>query len=126
MAALGVPVETFRAWLRDGQRRRRNDRQRVLGESLRKAAAQARLKAEVELYRDDPLKWLLHGPGRETPTLPGWSLAAHAGLAPGETTADEVHGWQFVQKLYAVLNRHPEAHAEVLELCRAREANPHQ
>ncbi len=119
--AFGVSVEGFREWVRQGNGRRRNDRRRVLGESLRQAAAQARLKAEVELFGDDPLKWLMHGPGKETPTRPGWSLAPHAGcqLGPGETNLDALEGWQFTQRMYEILREHPDAQADVLNLCRA-------
>jgi hypothetical protein len=119
--ALGISVEGFRAWVHQGSGRRRNDRRRVLAESLRKAAAQARLKAEVELFANDPLKWLMHGPGKETPTRHGWSLAPHAGcqLGPGETNLDVLESWQFAQQVYDILKRYPEAQADVLNLCRA-------
>jgi hypothetical protein len=120
--ALGIPVDVFHTWMHEGNGRRRNDRRRMLGESVRKAAAQARLKAEVELFANDPAKWLLHGPGKETPTRPGWSLMPHAScqLGTGLSSPDASQSWQFVQELYAVLQKHPAAHAEVLELCRSR------
>jgi hypothetical protein len=121
--ALGISVEAFRAWVHEGIGRRRNDRRRVLGESLRKAAAQARLKAEVKLFRSDPVKWLMHGPGKETPARPGWSLAPHAAcqLGPGETNLDALESCQFAQRVYEILKKHPAAQADVLSLCRTSE-----
>jgi hypothetical protein len=41
-------------------------------------------------------------------------------LGTGLSSPDAAQSWQFVQELCAVLQKHSAAHAEVLDLCRAR------
>ncbi len=76
--SLGVPLTTFEAWLRQGQRQNGALLKRRLVRELQAARAHARFMAEMEMRRDDPKCWLLHGPGKETPTAPGWSALARA------------------------------------------------
>ena len=61
--AAGIAASTFRRWMKDGE----------LGvaayvgfyEAVREARAAARVAAEVEVRRDNPLAWLRYGPGRD-------------------------------------------------------------
>ena len=58
--------------------------------------AQAKVAAQQALYRNDPLRWLLSGPGRERPGRPGWVEPAgrdHAeATVVGEGDASEADG----------------------------------
>jgi hypothetical protein len=63
---------------RAGRGRFRQFRQSVLA-----ARAQTRVLAEVEVRRDDPLSWLLVGPGRERPGEPGWSRSVTVNVLSG-------------------------------------------
>ena len=47
-------------------------------EKVRQAHAEARLSAEIEVRRDEPLAWLTKGPGRTQPDAPGWTDAGEA------------------------------------------------
>jgi hypothetical protein len=75
--ASGVPAAIFMYWLDQG--RAEMHQQRDDGPFLSfylectKIAAQARAKAEVSVYEEQPLAWLLHGPGRDAPEVPGWT-----------------------------------------------------
>jgi hypothetical protein len=40
---------------------------------VRQAVAEARLKAEIEVFTSDPVFWLRNGPGKDAPGNPGWS-----------------------------------------------------
>ena len=40
---------------------------------VREARAQARVAAETEVRRDNPLAWLRYGPGRDRAGEPGWT-----------------------------------------------------
>ena len=40
---------------------------------MREARAEARLSAEVEVKRGEPLNWLMKGPGRDRSGEPGWT-----------------------------------------------------
>ena len=70
--AAGIGASTFRRWMKDGE----------LGvpayhgfyEEVRKAHAEARVSAEVEIRKDNPLAWLRYGPGRDRgPEKRGWT-----------------------------------------------------
>jgi AcrR family transcriptional regulator len=41
--------------------------------AVTQAQAQARLYAEMRVYRERPDLWLLYGPGRDHPDAPGWT-----------------------------------------------------
>jgi hypothetical protein len=46
-----------------------------------KARADARLAREAAVARDEPLNWLMKGPGRERPGEPGWTNGDSDGAA---------------------------------------------
>jgi hypothetical protein len=71
--AAGIPAEVYHVWLRRGAGRSDNKLYRLLLHGVRRARAEARLAAEVTLFKEDPLSWLKHGPGKETADSPGWS-----------------------------------------------------
>src|SRR5262245_35499216 len=72
--AAGVPKEEFDLWMHKGttQKRGRSDF-RAFAEQVRKAMAQARLRAEMKVLEEDPLAWLRSGPGKEQGDRPGWT-----------------------------------------------------
>lgn len=73
--AAGVPSEVFDRWMSAGERGGRgNSKYRKLVTAIRQAQAQARLKAEIDCRQNDPKFWLRSGPGKETPSAPGWSM----------------------------------------------------
>lgn len=71
--AAGVPQEVFGQWLERGVQPQARDPYRRFAREVRTAAAQARLRVELLVCEKDPKFWLAHGPGRETPTRPGWA-----------------------------------------------------
>jgi hypothetical protein len=69
---LGIAPETFSRWLSRGARDRRGI-YRQFRQDVRQAAAQARVTAEIQVHRENPLAWLRLGPGRTTGGMPGWT-----------------------------------------------------
>ena len=75
--AAGVPREVFEEWLERGRPhpgRRPPKLYRDFCQAVRQAQAEARLAAELKLLEKNPLQWLKCGPGRETPSAPGWTI----------------------------------------------------
>jgi hypothetical protein len=105
--SLHVPLEVFEAWLVKGGRKRAPPLYRRLAEGVRQARAHARLLAEIATREDDPKIWLLHGPGRETPTRAGWGSGSR-GVAPAD---DKDLLWELCMVLLAALAPWPEARA---------------
>src|SRR4051812_30039987 len=70
--SLGIPLELYQKWL--GTKGRKGNK---LYDQLRlevlKAAGHARFMAEMQMRSEDPKAWLMHGPGKDQPGLPGWS-----------------------------------------------------
>ena len=64
--AAGIGRSTFYRWLQRGERDGRSP-YRPFAHDVRQARAQARVAAETEVRRDQPLAWLRYGPGRERP-----------------------------------------------------------
>jgi len=75
--AAGVGASTLREWMARGegrdQRRPEDRRYAAFAAQVRGASAQARVAAECEVFKTNPLAWLRYGPGRERPGRPGWS-----------------------------------------------------
>src|SRR5438552_3793168 len=70
--SIGIAPETFSRWLTRGKIERRGHF-RQFRQDVLQAAAQARVFAEIRVYRDNPLAWLRFGPGRTTEGSPGWT-----------------------------------------------------
>src|ERR1700678_4070987 len=71
--AWGVSKELFERWLARGRRKNAREPYRRFARNVDQALGQARLRAEMDAYKDDPKSWLKHGPGKELPGQPGWS-----------------------------------------------------
>jgi hypothetical protein len=81
--AFGVPRAVFEDWVRRGTGKAAREPYGAFAGDVRTAQAQARLRAELAVFADDPKVWLEHGPGRETADRPGWTVAAKpAGADP--------------------------------------------
>ncbi len=70
--AAGVPKSTYYRWMQQGERAR-SGAYRAFYEAIEAAGARARVSAEVEVRRANPLAWLRYGPGRQRPDEPGWT-----------------------------------------------------
>jgi hypothetical protein len=91
--AVGIPREVFANWMRRGSAKHAAPRFRHFRDQVREAIATARLAAEMQAFKDDPLFWLKYGPGKETAEIPGWSNAVKppAGDEPeSEATPSEI------------------------------------
>jgi hypothetical protein len=86
-AAAGVPADVFARWLRQGHGPGARRRYRDFREAVLRAAAQARMAAEVQVFQKRPLDWLRCGPGREAADSPGWTATVKApAVGPGGET----------------------------------------
>jgi hypothetical protein len=77
--AAGVPRETFEKWLFIGNPtgRKKGWKPHKLYTpfwlAIMEAKATARLTAEIQALKNDPVAWLKSGPGKDQPNNPGWS-----------------------------------------------------
>jgi hypothetical protein len=68
--------ELYQQWLDRAAKPRAGKIYRRLAREVVQAQAHARLMAEMQVRDSDAKAWLLHGPGRETASKPGWGAAA--------------------------------------------------
>jgi hypothetical protein len=73
--AWGMPKEIFDDWMRRAAEPKAREPQRSFARDVKLAFAQARLSAEISVFKDEPKIWLIHGPGREKDDSPGWSVS---------------------------------------------------
>jgi hypothetical protein len=97
--AAGVPREVFEEWLERG---RAPKRYHDFCQAVRQAQAEARLAAELKLHEKTPLQWLKCGPGRETPTAPGWTTPVKP-LFAGDSHAAGALSLPEIQEVLAAL-----------------------
>ncbi len=115
--AWGVPKDVFDDWLNRGNADDAREPYRSFARDVRQAFAQARLRAELEVYKEEPKLWLIHGPGRETSDRPGWSVS----VKPAEvaaTTRNALCDPELMALLNALLQAllpFPEARAHVAQ-----------
>lgn len=70
--AAGIGKSTLYRWLQRGEEAG-SGAYHDFYIDVRQARAQARLAAETEVRRENPLAWLRFGPGRDRPGEPGWT-----------------------------------------------------
>jgi hypothetical protein len=119
--AAGVARETFALWMRRGEQPR--SRYRKFALAVRQAAAQARLKAEIEIREQQPRTWLLHGPGRDRGGLVGWSAMARSDMGTRDPDNELMMAGamnRLLQNVMAALGDHPEVRALVAERISAK------
>jgi hypothetical protein len=113
--ARGISRRTYTRWLRLG--RGKNARAPFAGFAVEvhSAAAQARLRAEAAVLEQDPRIWLEHGPGRESPGNPGWSMPVKAVEAAGQEQNPflNVRFMTLGNLILQILEPYPEARASV-------------
>ena len=120
--SLGVPFDLYQRWLARGRQPRGPRRCRELVRAVRQAKAHARLMAEMDLRANAPKVWLLHGPGKETASLPGWSTPSRAHAADPKAPFDPLQHPEVVALFKAIdeaLVPFPEARAAVLRVVNA-------
>jgi hypothetical protein len=114
--AAGVPLETFYRWMASGNRKKSKEPYRGFARRVEQAQAHARCMAEVDMRQNDPKAWLIHGPGKSNPALPGWSAPMKPSINQDNRTINLLLQPQ-MQSLFAailqVLSPYPEARAAV-------------
>ncbi len=80
----GVSRRRFDGWRKRGRSKTSSPEFRSFAEAVDEAIAQARLRAEMSIFTDQPRIWLQHGPGRETPRDPGWTTAVKPSAKVGD------------------------------------------
>jgi hypothetical protein len=127
--AAGVPGETFRQWMTQSELQRRGPlagfRPAVL-----EAVATARVFAEAKVFDSNPLAWLKHGPGKETPERPGWTTSAkpcapqHHPGADVDLTNPRLQ--QYFVMILQVLTPYPEARTAVAAALAEQKTDPEE
>jgi hypothetical protein len=120
--AAGVPRRDYLEWMRRGGQPRGGKKYRAFYLAVAQAHAQARLKAELEVFQNRPLDWLRYGPGRDEPGAPGWGVAVKP--APqqdddAQFTLDHPLVAALVEELKAALEPFPEACAAASDVLAA-------
>lgn len=107
--AFGVTPNELEGWVRRGEgagesgRKRGGKRFRAFANELREAFAQARLKAEIQVFNEDPPRWLEHGPGRDCADNAGWSSAVK-GLTNLEVVRSALDDPEFLEYMRTVVD----------------------
>src|SRR3954449_11155033 len=73
--AFGVSRRTFEKWRRLGRCNEGDAEFFSFASAVSEAIAQARLRAEMEVFTEQPRIWLQHGPGRDASDCAGWTVA---------------------------------------------------
>lgn len=126
--AWGVSPRTYRRWMRRGEGRDPIEPYRSFAAAVREATAQARLRAEMDIFENQPRIWLQHGPGRETDASTGWTTAVKPSASRrGPKTIDEIGLTRFLAEVRERLKSFPEAQASVAGMdeakrCRKRDS----
>jgi len=110
--AAGIPAELFGRWLL-----KKGKKWTEFADELRQAAAQARIRAEIEVIQANPRAWLREGPGREMPDSPGWSGIVRP-IIQSVTNVNVLASpeWnQLWSVILSVLGQYPEARAALAE-----------
>src|SRR5438128_322027 len=80
----GIPATVFHRWMERGNPTERPPAWKPhklytpFWQAVRQASATARVRAEIDALREEAVKWLVQGPGKERPTSPDgptWSAA---------------------------------------------------
>jgi hypothetical protein len=124
--AFGVPKAVFDDWLKRGSDKNARQPYLSFARDVCQAFAQARLRAEIEIFKEEPKIWLIHGPGREAVDSPGWSVSVKA----AETSANDRNAlldpelMALLRALLLALEPFPEARAQVAQAIVHLEVKP--
>ncbi|MBX9677547.1 MAG: hypothetical protein K2X38_02205 [Gemmataceae bacterium] len=105
--AWGVPKATFEGWMGKGVKG--NGMCVLLAKTMGVAHAQARLRAEMTISREDSRIWLEHGPARDQPGNPGWSSSARLAPSAEPSLFAHVPMVALIRDAVGQLGEHPEA-----------------
>jgi DNA-binding transcriptional MerR regulator len=112
--SLGVSPQQLKHWEKlGGARDVPRPLYREFSQTVRAARAHARMMAEMDMRTDQPRYWLLHGPGRETPTSPGWTAPVKRTDPDQPDLAGEIA--EVCQRVLRALTDYPEIRARVAE-----------
>lgn len=115
--AFGVSKRSFNRWRKLGRSNEGDDEFHAFAVEVDKAIGQARLRAEISIYTDQPRIWLQHGPGRETSDNPGWTVA----VKPAARTRSAINAFaipEVLQLIHVVvdsLDGQPEVQAKIAD-----------
>jgi hypothetical protein len=122
--AAGIPAEVFHRWMERGNPMNRPPSWKPhrlytpFWQAVRQASAQARLAAEVQALRQEAVRWLMQGPGKERPRVPGWSQTVRPQITEDNKEINVLLDPQW-QSLFAtilqVLAPFPEARAALAQ-----------
>ena len=110
--AAGIPRNVFQGWLRQGERKGGREPFKSFAKEVRTATAQARLRAEMEVFQGDPKSWLRSGPGKESPQTPGWTGIVKPGITNDLRQINIFNApdfLEFLKQLRQILAPYPDA-----------------
>lgn len=81
--AAGIGRRTFYHWMESGEKYP-NSPYRQFWHEVTQAHAEARVLAETEVRKTNPVAWLRYGPGREKKDQPGWTESHEITLKRGD------------------------------------------
>lgn len=112
--SLGVPYSLLQEWHARGlELPPPKPIYRELADAIRAARAHARFMVEMEMRTAQPRYWLLHGPGKETATAPGWTAPVRAAPVTSAAHDDAERVADVCTKVLDALVGHPEIRAKV-------------
>jgi hypothetical protein len=106
--ANGIDRETFKLWMRVGEREKREPYLSFLND-VRTARAQARAAAELEVRKDQPFNWLRFGPGRERENAEGWTESKEVRHSGSIDVVHSVEWSRIATTIEQALGPYPEA-----------------
>lgn len=114
--AAGTPWGVFEQWMQKGSAKKAKPHFRNFYEAVTQAKAQARLGAEMQALKTDPVAWLKFGPGKETKDTPGWSTTVKPRITHDHRTVNFLMHPEMMALLSSILQilaRFPEARSAV-------------
>jgi len=111
--AWGVPKAKFDEWIAKGAKGR--GKCGLLATTMNQAHAQARLRSEMSISREEARIWLEHGPGRDQPGNPGWSSSARAAVATENSILSNAALVSALGQAVGALSEHPEARQHIAQ-----------
>jgi len=116
-ASWGMPRPAFDDWWSRGVAQDAREPYLSFVKDIVEAQAQARLRAEMAVFEAEPKIWLIHGPGREAPDNPGWSVSVKPTEASieGRNALLDPELMQLFRTLMDVLDPYPEARDKVAQ-----------
>ncbi|MFN4259765.1 MAG: hypothetical protein ACK4RK_10740 [Gemmataceae bacterium] len=113
--AVGIDADLFARWLRLGLNPSAPRKYRLFRQAVRQAQAQARLKAENDVFSASPLHWLKSGPGKHLPRFPGWTAFVKAPSDRPVNYFASAEFQQLIALIRQVLTPHPDAWQALVE-----------